>query len=102
VRERTRELGVLKAIGFSDLQVLVFVLAESLLLACIGGGFGLLLGWMGVSKGDPSGGAMPVFLFPTDAFVLAIALVIGLGLVTGALPAIQALKLNAVEALRRE
>jgi len=102
VRERTGELGVLKAIGFSDAQVFGFVIAESVLLATIGGAIGLLLGWLGVSKGDPSGGAMPVFLFPADAFALAIGLVIALGLVTGAIPAIQALRLNAVDALRRE
>jgi putative ABC transport system permease protein len=102
VRERTSELGVLKAIGFSDTMVLLFVLAESVLLAAIGGAIGLGLGWLGVSRGDPSGGAMPVFLFPTDALVLAIGLVIFLGLITGAVPAIQALRLNAVDALRRE
>jgi putative ABC transport system permease protein len=102
VRERTGELGVLKAIGFSDVQVLSFVLIESVLMAAIGGVIGIGLGWLGVSGGDPSGGAMPIFLFPTDALILAVVLVIVLGLVTGAFPAIQALRLNAVEALRRE
>jgi putative ABC transport system permease protein len=102
VRERTGELGVLKAIGFSDAMVLTFVLAESVLLAVIGGALGLGLGWLGVSRGDPSGGAMPVFLFPTGALVFAIGLVLLLGLITGAVPAIQALRLNAVDALRRE
>lgn len=102
VRERTAELGVLKAIGFSDAQVLLFVLAESVLIAVIGGAIGLGLGWLAVSQGDPSGGAMPVFLFPADAFLVAVLLILGLGLVTGAAPGIQALRLNPVDALRRE
>jgi putative ABC transport system permease protein len=102
VRERTSELGVLKAIGFSDTQVLMFVLIESVLMAAIGGAIGIGLGWLGVSRGDPSGGAMPVFLFPTGDLVLAVILVVALGLITGAVPAIQALRLNAVDALRRE
>ncbi|HWW60553.1 MAG TPA: ABC transporter permease, partial [Thermoanaerobaculia bacterium] len=102
VRERTGELGVLKAIGFSDVQVLAFVLAESLLLAIIGGAIGIGLGWFLVSKGDPTNGALPAFFFPARDLILGIAMVLILGLVTGALPAAQALRLNAVDALRRE
>ncbi|HVR40125.1 MAG TPA: ABC transporter permease [Thermoanaerobaculia bacterium] len=102
VRERTGELGVLKAIGFSDVQVLVFVLAESLLLAVIGGAIGIGLGWLFVSRGDPTGGALPIFFFPAKDLAIGIAMVIILGLVTGAMPALQALRLNAVDALRRE
>ncbi|HET8796741.1 MAG TPA: ABC transporter permease, partial [Thermoanaerobaculia bacterium] len=64
VRERMSELGVLKAIGFTDTQVLWFVLAEALLIAIAGGGIGLLLGYLAVKGGDPTGGALPVFTFP--------------------------------------
>ncbi|HEX8408976.1 MAG TPA: FtsX-like permease family protein, partial [Thermoanaerobaculia bacterium] len=56
VRERTGELGVMKAIGFSDMQVLSFVLIESLFIALLGGSLGLALGSFFVAQGDPTGG----------------------------------------------
>jgi putative ABC transport system permease protein len=102
VRERVGELGVLKAIGFTDGQVLALVLIESLLISMIAGGVGILLGWLFVSSGDPTGGALPVFFFAPRSIVTAGILAVLLGIVTGALPAFQAMRLNAVEALRRE
>jgi putative ABC transport system permease protein len=102
VRERTSELGVMKAIGFTDAQVLSFVLIESLLIAIIGGGIGIALGWFLVAQGDPTGGALPVFFFSPDARVMGIVFVLLLGLIAGALPAVQAMRLKEVDALRRE
>ncbi|HEX2062448.1 MAG TPA: ABC transporter permease, partial [Thermoanaerobaculia bacterium] len=102
VRERTSELGVMKALGFSDGQVLSFVLVESLLIALIGGGLGLAIGSFLVAQGDPTGGALPVFRFPPADQLIAAGCVLLLGLVAGAWPAIQAMRLNAVDALRRE
>lgn len=102
VRERTSELGVMKAIGFTDAQVLSFVLVESLLIAVVGGAIGIALGWFFVSRGDPTGGALPVFFFPPQARVLAVVFVFALGAIAGALPAVQAMRLKAVDALRRE
>jgi putative ABC transport system permease protein len=102
VRERISELGVMKAVGFSDAQILTFVVAESMLIAVIGGSIGLLLGWLAVSAGDPTRGALPVFFFPPKDIVIGILFVFGLGLITGLLPGIQAMRMNAVEALRRE
>ena len=102
VRERVSELGVLKAIGFTDAQVLSLVLVESLLISIVGGTIGIMLGWLAVRAGDPTGGALPVFFFPPQAVIKAVVIVIAMGLVTGALPALQAMRLNPVEALRRE
>ncbi|MBV8516325.1 MAG: ABC transporter permease [Acidobacteria bacterium] len=102
VRERINELGVMKAIGFTDAQVLSFVLAESLLIAIVGGLAGLGLGWMSVAQGDPTHGALPIFFFPPEARTLGLVIALALGLVAGALPALQAMRLNAVDALRRE
>ncbi len=102
VRERTSELGVMKAVGFTDVQVLALVLVESLLISIIGGAIGILLGWFAVSAGDPTGGALPIFFFPPEDVIKGVVLIILLGLITGALPAMQALRLNPVEALRRE
>ncbi len=102
VRERISELGVLKAIGYTDGQMLALVLVESLLIAIVGGGLGLLLGWMLVAGGDPTGGALPVFFMPPDDIAMGAIFVIVLGLIAGAIPALQAMRLNPVDALRRE
>jgi len=101
VRERVEELGVLKAVGFTNRGVRRLVLAESCLLAILGGGLGLGVGWMLVSQGDPTGGALPLFYFPVPDLLIGIVLVVGLGLVAGILPAIQAQRLQISEALRR-
>lgn len=101
VRERTNELGVLKSLGFSHQAVLGLVLAESCLLAILGGGLGLLLGSLATGAGDPTGGFLPIFYFPTRDLVLGILFVLLLGLVAGALPAVAAMRLKIVDALRR-
>lgn len=102
VRERTHELAVLKAIGFSDGEVLGMVLGESMLLAILGGGLGLAIGWIAVSGGDPTGGALPIFYFPVDDLILGIVMVFLVGIVAGLLPALQAKRLNTAAALRSE
>lgn len=102
VRERISELGVLKAIGFTDAQVLTFVLMESLIISVVGGAIGLLLAWFAIAGGDPTGGALPVFFFPPADIVTGAIFAVLLGIVTGLIPAVQAMRLNPVEALRRE
>jgi putative ABC transport system permease protein len=101
VRERTSELAVLKTVGFSDGSTLSLVLAESCLLAILGGGAGLALGAMAIAAGDPTGGFLPIFYFPTRDMILGIVFVLLLGLVAGILPAVQAMRLSIVDALRR-
>jgi putative ABC transport system permease protein len=101
VRERTQEIGVLKALGFGNGQVLAMVLGESLLMTAVAGGLGLALGWALVSQGDPTGGFLPIFFFPPEDLALGVALVLGLGLAAGALPALGAMRLRTVDALRR-
>lgn len=101
VRERTNELAVLKAIGFSDLGVLGLVLAESILLTLLGGGIGLGLAWILVSMGDPTNGALPIFYLPVRDLVTGIVLIGLMGLIAGILPALQAQRLQIADALRR-
>jgi len=101
VRERTEELGALKAMGFTNELVLRLVLAESCLLSGLGGALGLGLAYVLISHGDPTGGLLPMFFFPTDNILLGVVFVFGLGLVAGALPALQAMRLGIAEALRR-
>ena len=102
VRERVNELGVMKAVGFTDTHVLLLVLAESVLIAIVGGAIGMGLGWLAVSAGDPTGGALPIFFFPPRDIIIGTILVLLLGFFTGLIPAVQAMRLNTVEALRRE
>ncbi len=101
VRERTGEMGVLKAIGFTNGQVLGMVLLESCLLAVLGGVLGLGLAWLMTSRGDPTGGLLPLFFFPTRDLLLGLGLSLALGLVTGFFPALQAMRLRVADALRR-
>lgn len=101
VRERTSELAVLKAIGFSDRGVLALVLGECFLLTAIGGGAGLLLGWLLVSMGDPTGGSLPVFYVPNRDLLVGVLLIAATAFVAGILPALQAGRLQIADALRR-
>jgi putative ABC transport system permease protein len=100
VRERTAELGVLKAIGFSNGQVVALVLAESCLLTVLGGVLGLGLAWLMISRGDPTSGLLPMFFFPTRDLLVGLGISIALGLVTGIFPALQAMRLQVADALR--
>src|SRR3954467_1320008 len=102
IRERTNELAVLKTLGFPDGRILWMVLAESLLIALVGGGLGLVLSYVLITfAGDPTGGLLPAFYFPTPSLVGGVALVFGLGVASGLLPAWQASRLRIVDALRR-
>ena len=101
VRERTGELGVLKAIGFTNTQVLGLVLAESCLVAVLGGIVGLGVAWLLTSRGDPTGGLLPLYFFPVHDVLVGFALSVALGVVTGFFPALQAMRLRVAEALRR-
>ena len=101
VRERTGELGVLKAIGFTNGQVLALVLLESCLLAVLGGALGLGIGvavdraW----RSDRRHAADVLLCRPRSARRLGGCL--ALGLVTGVFPALQAMRLRVADALRR-
>jgi putative ABC transport system permease protein len=101
VRERTSEIAVLKTLGFTDGAVLALVLGESVFVAAIGGAAGLALAWLFVQQGDPTGGLLPMFVLPGRDMVVGAALVAALGLVAGALPAAQAMRLRITDALRR-
>jgi putative ABC transport system permease protein len=103
VRERTNEIGVLKTLGFSNGGVLGLVLAESVLITVLGGVLGLAgAWWLGVQFEPVFRQYLPGFRVPPDAIGLGIVFMIGLGLVAGAVPAAQAMRLRIVEALRRD
>lgn len=100
VRERTGEIAVLKTIGFTGGSVLAMVLAESVLLLLLGGVVGLLLASAiipVVSAG--SGGMLNLPQVGAASWTLGLALMVGIGVVVGALPAWNAMRLNVVDAL---
>jgi putative ABC transport system permease protein len=101
VRERVPELGVLKTLGFGDTTVLALVLAESLLIALVGGALGLGLAKLFTLGGDPTGGMLPVFYLAPGKMALGAALALFVGLAAGAIPALTAMNLRIVDALRR-
>jgi putative ABC transport system permease protein len=101
VRERTGEFGVLKTVGFTDAGVLALVLAESLLLALIGGAAGLALAKAFTLRGDPTGGMLSIFLISGSDLGLGLAIAAGAGIVAGIVPAVTAMRLRIVDALRR-
>jgi putative ABC transport system permease protein len=98
VRERTEEIGVLKAMGFTNELVLVLVLLESCILAVLGGIAGLAFAWL-VIKPIPN--FLPVLYVPTKAMLLGIGVALGLGVIAGLIPAVQAMRLRIAVALRR-
>ncbi|HUA36940.1 MAG TPA: FtsX-like permease family protein [Candidatus Sulfopaludibacter sp.] len=102
VRERTGELGVLKAIGFTNVQVVVLVLAESCLLTVLGGVMGLgLARAITPAVAHQLAGLLPLFFLPARALFIGLGLSLALGLVTGVFPALQAMRLRVADALRR-
>jgi len=101
VRERTNELGVLKAMGFTNELVLGLVLAESCFIAGVGGLLGLLTAWGLTLRGSPNPDVLPIFFLPARYLVIGAGLALGLGIVAGILPAIQAMRLRIAVALGR-
>jgi putative ABC transport system permease protein len=101
VRERIRELAVLKAVGFSNGFVLLLILVETMVVAAVGGGVGLVLAKLFTLRGDPTGGLLPFFYLPLNMIAFGFGLAIAVGLMAGILPALSAMRLRVVDALRR-
>jgi putative ABC transport system permease protein len=101
VRERTPELAILKALGYSNSFILIYVIAESVSIAVIGGIIGLGLAKLVTLGGSPVPSMLPLFYLPMGqaGYGVIVALVIG-GL-AGLIPAITASRLRVVDALRK-
>jgi putative ABC transport system permease protein len=102
VRERTGEIGVLKALGFTSTRVLVLVLAESCLLALVGGLAGLGAAWLVAAGGSPVPAMLPVFYLPNRDLLIGVGFVFALGILAGILPAVAAMRLQTAVALGRK
>ena len=102
VRERTGELAVLKAIGFSDRKVLGFVLGESLVIAVVGGLLGLALALVAVPLLSRAlSGIVPVLILSPTILLTGFVAALFVGLISGFLPGLGAMQMRVVNALRR-
>jgi putative ABC transport system permease protein len=101
VRERTGELAVLKAVGFTDRFVLLLVLGESLVISAVGGVIGLTLSKLFTLSGDPTRGLLPFFYLPTSSILMGLGVAVAVGILAGILPATSAMRLRVVDALRK-
>jgi putative ABC transport system permease protein len=102
VRERTGELAVLKAIGFSDRKVLGFVLGESLVIAVVGGLLGLALALVAVPLLSRAlSGIVPVLILSPTILLTGFVAALFVGFISGFLPGLGAMQLRVVNALRR-
>jgi putative ABC transport system permease protein len=100
VRERIPELAVLKTIGFSSHSILTLVLAEAVLLLVLGGGIGLALAGVVVDiVRTRIGNTVPLAPLDGSIWLLGLALMIAIGLIVGALPAVRGMRLRIVDAL---
>ncbi|MHB1284046.1 MAG: ABC transporter permease [Metallibacterium scheffleri] len=100
VRERIPELAVLKTLGFQDRTVLALVLAESVLLIVLGGVLGMALAMLLTPMvSAASGGALPLPPLGLHSWGVALGLMLVIGLLVGALPALRGMRLQIVDAL---
>ena len=101
VTERTREIGIRKAVGAKRRDILGQFLMEAAMLSLTGGGIGIAGGWIMsrlISRIDIGGATLPSVISP-DIIILAISVSIFIGLVSGIYPALRAARLNPIDAL---
>ena len=102
VTERTKEIGIVKALGATPQFILLQFLVEAIVLSLFGGLIGLILGYGFAALMSLMMPGMPDALVPLWAVVLAIGFTSVIGIVFGLAPAIKASRLNPIDALRFE
>ncbi len=100
--ERTREMGVLKAIGFSDGHIFLLLIGEAFVISLLGAvaGVGLAFLLTNVLHFNPKADFFPVFFLPNESILAAIGLAGLTGFLSGIVPAVSGMRLQATEALR--
>jgi putative ABC transport system permease protein len=101
-RERTREMGILKSIGFTDGDVFLLMIGEAMIIALLGALVGVGMAWLltNVLHFNPKPDFFPVFYLPTGSVFLGVCLAALTGFASGIVPAIVGMRLKATEALR--
>jgi putative ABC transport system permease protein len=105
VTERTREIGIRKAIGARRRDILLQFLIESMVLSGLGGLLGIAVGWFissQISAIKIGGGSLPPPVVSIPSVLLAFGVSVGIGLFFGIYPANRAAGLHPIEALRYE
>jgi len=104
VTERTREIGIRKAVGAKRRDILVQFLLEAAMLSLSGGAIGIIGGWLlsvAISMLDVGGITLNAVVSP-DIVILAISVSVFIGLASGIYPAMRAARLNPIDALHYE
>ncbi|HZF98174.1 MAG TPA: FtsX-like permease family protein [Pseudoxanthomonas sp.] len=100
VRERIPELAVLKTLGFTNRAVLILVMVESVLLIVLGGLIGMGIAAVLIPAiSAMSGGMIALGGIPPETWAVGLGLMLAIGIVVGALPAMRAMRLKIVDAL---
>jgi putative ABC transport system permease protein len=100
VRERTREMAILRSLGYTPGEILGLILGESVFISLVGGIIGLGLGWL-LAKGMQAGGAAFGFTgIKWQAAVIVLGMAAVIGLFAALVPAWLASRRNVVESLR--
>ena len=102
VTERTKEIGIVKALGATPQFILLQFLVEAIVLSLFGGLIGLILGYGFAALMSLVVPGMPAALVPLWSVMLAIGFTSCIGIVFGLAPAIKASRLNPIDALRFE
>jgi putative ABC transport system permease protein len=101
IRERTREVAVLRTLGFTRENILKLLLSESIAISVIGGAVGIMLGTLIIKAMSRPGIGLPVSMHMTLLTALVVMLVAAVvGLVSGVIPSYRASNLGIVDALR--
>jgi putative ABC transport system permease protein len=100
VRERTRELAILRTLGFTPVEILQIVLAESMLISLIGGILGIGLGWSLAKLMEMAGAQFGFMGIKWQAATIVLAMAAVIGLLAAFVPAVVASRKNVVESLR--
>lgn len=102
IRERTGEIAVLKSLGFTSPRIFRMVLAESMFLSLFGGLLGLVGAYLAVAAASEAlARFLPNLVLSNEIALQALGFMLLLGLVTGLIPAFNALKLNIIAAFNR-
>ena len=104
VFERTREIGILRALGWKRRQVIILIQLEASVLGLGGGFFGIAIGWCALHllAALPQTASIVSASFPSPLLSEALGIAVLAGLIAGALPAWRGAQLSPVEALRHD